>query len=179
MKRARRMLAGATALVMTAGAAAAADMPMMVAPTAPPPVIAPAPTFNWAGTYAGGYVGQIAAPLAVGGHFGFNRVNGRVVFGGEVGLGVIPAGPVLTLSTRGRVGVTLGQRALLYGAAGIELIFVGFPPQPLFSVTGGLEYAVGDRISVFGEVGLFGAIVPFGCCGFPAYRVGVNFHLGQ
>ncbi len=179
MRWAGRIAAGIVALTMTAGAAAAADMPMMVAPTAPPPVIVPAPGFDWAGTYVGGNFSWIGGPVA-GAQFGFNSVNGRMVYGAEAGLGVVTFSPVFQASARARAGVLIGdqERLLLYGTGGLVFYFGG-TTQLLWTVAGGVEFALGDRISVFAEAGIIGSVAPFGCCAFPGLRGGVNFHLGQ
>jgi opacity protein-like surface antigen len=165
-----RYLMGVVGSTLIATSAVAADLPPTPTAVAPPPPMA-APAFDWGGMYFGANVSSIG--LGVGAHVGFNIDRGRMVLGLEGGVGVIVAGPVLTAYAKGRLGVPVGQRALLYGFTTIETIFAG----PAFFVTagGGGEFAFNERISMFAEAGLLAGIAPPGCCGFAA-RVGLNIH---
>lgn len=179
MKLGGRLISGLTALVMTAGAAAAADMPAMVAPAAPPPPppIA-APAFDWGGLYVGGTVSRgIFAPIEVAAQVGYNFVNGRLVYGIEAGARIPPLGPpAVSLFVKGRVGLTLGQRALVYGLVAIEQPLFAGPPT-LWMAGGGAAFGIRDNVSIFAEASVLGSFGG-GCCGL-LIQGGVNFHIGR
>ncbi len=177
MKLTGRLISGLTALVMTAGAAAAADIPMTVAPPAPPPPIV-APTFDWGGLYVGGTVSRGPfAPVEVAAQVGYNFVNGRLVYGIEAGARIPPFGPpAVSLFAKGRVGLTLGQRALVYGFAAIEQPLFAGPPT-LWNAGGGVAFGIRDNVSIFAEAGVLGSFGG-GCCGL-YIQGGVNFHIGR
>lgn len=175
MKRAGRIIVGIAAFAMTAGAAMAADIPV-VAPPAPPPPPAPVATFDWAGIYVGAHVGSFfgGGPINYGVHGGYNIVNGRLVYGVDVRASAYGAFTIYEVMLRARAGFLLRDRLLVFGAAGI-----GWADAPAvgFELGGGVELAVGQRLSIRAEVnqtfiGLAPAIPTF-------YSVGLTFHLGN
>ena len=145
MKLWKTML-GAIGAATIATSAMAADLPTIVAPP-PPPMAAPA--FDWSGRYFGVTV-MTTFPLTgvlVTGHVGWNRVNGNRLTGLELEAGFgIPGG--IVAHAQGRLGFLLGNRALLYGVAGL-----GFSGIPFVSYGAGVEFAVGNAASLFAEVG--------------------------
>ena len=168
-----RYLMGVVGSALIATSAIAADLPPTPTVMAPPAPMA-APAFDWSGMYFGVDIATAAAPISIGGHVGFNIQRGRTVFGLEGGVGVVVAGPVFNAYLKGRAGFVVGQRALLYGMVSINTFFV--PGPPVFWVAGGgAEFAINDRMSIFGEAGVLGVFNPFGCCGV-AIRAGLNIH---
>jgi len=187
MRRAGKIATGIAALMMTAGSAVAADVPEFVTPVAPPPPVA-APGFDWAGPYFGGYLGANFDPGGAGIFFdaglqaGYNWVLGNVLVGVEAYAGfqfiVNPWGNSPPYGgVDARVGTFVGDRAVVYATAGIQRFLV---PGPGFLVplAIGVEVAVRDALSVFGEIG---TMAVFPCCGIDVLRVlfGVNFHPGN
>lgn len=186
MARAGRILCGLAALMLGTGAAAAADLPVVVA-VAPP---APPPTFDWGGAYVGVHLGfwdQIDCEifecdaLEPGVQVGYNFVNGNILYGveGTVGVwwqpwnsGVSPL--FFTLSGRG--GFLLGDKVLLYLEAGIWGYLINGPSALIAGA--GVEFALTNSLSVFGEAKVFKT---FGDPVFPAIwlQAGVNWHIGN
>jgi len=174
----KKIAVAAVALAAMTGSALAADIYVPpVAPPAPPP----APVFSWAGSYAGVYAGVVVppgSPFYFGGFtIGHNFVSGSLVYGLEAQLGAINlgGGAVFGAELNGRVGVAVGatDRALIYGEAGITRL-AGLP-FTILTAGGGIEFAINDRISLYGEAKAI--IIPAGP-GFigTAIRGGVNFH---
>lgn len=170
----KALIAGLAGIAMFGSAATAADIPVIV-PAAPAVVVAPVATgFDWSGIYVGGSV-QVGIGIQAGGQVGFNIVRGNFLFGAEGGVGLLLGNAAISVGGAARVGVLLGQndRLLVYSSVSAGLI----PAGPAFFVGGnaGVEIGIGDRISVFGEAGVFGS-PGNGCCGL-VLRGGINFHL--
>lgn len=187
-----RALACTAAILASASAARAADLSPL--PPPPPPVVAPVTATDWAGPYVGVFAGFIRVPLVrsipinqavvnpnlifdAGVQAGYNFVRGNFLVGVEGRAGLVfvgmPPGTVFSLS--GRAGVLLGaqDRALLFGAAGIGVAPSTF--GPFWSAGGGLEVAVGERWSVFGETRVLNSLGKGGST--LSFQVGINFHL--
>ena len=177
MKRTGKIAASAAALMMVAGSAFAADVPQVVTPVAPPPP--PAPTFDWAGAYVGAHVGDFLgpSPLNFGVHGGFNIVNGNLLYGVDARASAYCCGFVLYEAiVRARAGFLLGDRLLVFGAAGIGLSDFDFGVE----FGGGVEYAIGSSLSLRAEVNaLFDFGGGFGL-EYPLFwSVGLTFHPGN
>ena len=163
----RRMLAGITGAAMLACATA-----LPVAAQDADAAI-PAPGFKWSGVYVGAYAAGVASFL-FGTRVGYNFVGERLVVGVETGAGV--ATFVGFVDIRGRVGALVRERAFAYYVMG--LLFVPAAGQSLFTIGGGLEYAIGRDLSVFAEAG---AVRPVGGPPVfaPIFQIGVNWHPGN
>jgi hypothetical protein len=177
----RGLMLTVAASVATAGSAMAADigpiMPEATAPMAP----APAPSFGWAGPYAG-----IASAVQfcggfcwvnVDGHAGYNMVFGSVLLGveGQVGYWFDPPGDGWFLGATGRVGYVFGN-AVAYAKAGI----IGYFPVTVdfyMPLNVGVEVAIGRAISLFAEAGAQWEVGSNNF--FPSVGLGVNFHIGH
>lgn len=179
MNRIRNALAAATAVVtLVAAPALAADIAPIIVP-APAPVVVPAPVptiHDWTGLYVGVYAGfqnNIPPPYAIGGQAGFNLQRGRLVFGVQGRAGVYMPGADFHFNIDGRVGVVLGQqgRMLAYAVGGAGFIPCCLPVHG--EIGGGVEFALGNRLSVFGEARTF----VFEGIGGLLLRGGVNIHL--
>jgi len=175
MKRARSIVVGFAAFAMTAGTAAAADVPaVVVAPPAPPPPIAA--SFDWAGMYVGTQIGiaSYTPEFEASALGGYNFVFGRFLVGFEVRGGIFVPGPgpayAWQWGAQVRAGVFLGDRALAYVKIGGHYVFGWFTTGAL-----GVELAVGQSVSLFAEVQTF---LPLGG---PSMRVrgGVTWHPGN
>jgi outer membrane immunogenic protein len=118
---------------VTAGSAAAADLPRGPAPYYPPP----SSIYNWTGPYAGlnvGYEwGKVTnssiepSGVAGGGQLGYNWQIGQFVFGGETDIQISGADDTFAPykfsnpwfgTVRGRAGFAINNM-LLYGTAGL------------------------------------------------------------
>jgi outer membrane immunogenic protein len=126
-------VAAFVATMVTAGVAAAADLPR-----GPTPYYAPASSlYNWSGAYAGlnlGYqwgkvTNTVGSPdgIAGGGQVGYNWQNGQFVFGAETDLQLSAASDTFAPwkfsnpwfgTLRGRAGVAFNN-VLLYGTLGL------------------------------------------------------------
>jgi len=186
MARAGRILTGLAALMLGTGAAGAADLPVVVA-VAPP---APPPTFDWGGAYVGVHLGlwdefdceiRECDALEPGVQAGYNFVNGNILYGveGTIGVWWTPwnggASPLFfTLSGRG--GFLVGDKLLVYAELGIWGYFINGPSALIAG--GGVEYALTNALSVFGEAKVFR---PFGGpLGTGIWlQAGVNWHIGN
>ena len=148
------------------------------------------PAFDWSGPYIGVYAGfmriQAAtnnpAPIPRAGiQAGYNIVRGRFLAGVEVQAGIIGFTSPLALEgdLNARLGLLLGERILLYAEAGIMVLYAPSAPPPtvLWTLSGGLEVAIGQSWSIFAEGGI---ARPFGG-GAQAIVVegGLNWHLGN
>lgn len=174
------LIFAAAASAISAGGAMAADvMPIMPAPT--PVVTAPAPSFDWAGPYAGiGASAQFCGRFCwvnAGGHVGYNMVFGSVLVGveGQVAYWNNLNQDGWLLGATGRVGYVFGN-AVAYAEAGFFLYFPTDDPYYV-PLRLGVEVAVGQAISLFAEAGVewAGTTPDF----YPAVGLGVNFHLGH
>ena len=171
-------IAGALAV----GPAMAADPPVPAPPLAAPPVVA-APAFDWNRFYLGAQAGVWFDV----GPFGFNtfrvagqvgknfQVGDRMVLGFDLSAGTYFYGPPLDFEVhgKGRAGFLINDRVLLFASGGL-----GWDGTLGAVVGGGVEAAVGDRISVVLES--FG-LWYFGDPSFSYVSVtaGVNFHFGR
>jgi len=167
-----KLLLSAVGSALIATSAVAADLPAPPVAAPPPPMAAPA--FDWGGVYFGASVGRIVGPLEAQIQVGYNFVRGRMLAGAELAAGVaFGGGFVFSATANARLGLLLGERALIYALGGIEYLFT---PAPLFwTARGGVEYAINDRVSVFGEAGVVGAFGG-GIGPFVTFRTGVNLH---
>lgn len=174
----RTLAAGALALSVSAGAALAADVPQVAAPTIAPVVVPPPmPAFDWAGFYVGtsggtNYVG--IPPYQVGGQAGFNIVRNRLVLGAEMRIGGFLgfASFDLQLEGLGRAGFLVRDRVLVYGAAGLgHVVCCNFT---YWFASAGVEVGIGDRLSAFGEARIYDDFVG-GPIGY-MLRAGINVH---
>ncbi|MGE0611744.1 MAG: outer membrane protein [Hyphomicrobiales bacterium] len=156
------MLAAAAAVALPLGAAQAADLggPKYTYKPAAAPVSKPAP--SWAGWYLGGHLGGVVDgddDFIGGAHLGYNWQPGNVVYGIEGDISFADRIDYLA-SIRGRLGLALGPRALLYGTAGVAFIdadqtfvtpagavFTDSQSEVGFAGGGGLEFKLADNIS--------------------------------
>lgn len=182
MKRTAKLALGMAAIAALATGARAADVAPIIVPSVPSAVQIPVETgFDWQGFYLGA---THAAVFNLGaGDFGwyipslqagYNITFGRLLLGAEAKVGAyIDPSIALTLQFDVRAGLAL-DRVAVYGLFGV--INYGWPPV-WYAVGGaGIEVAIGDRLSVFGEVRLEELFDP------PFYLhavVGVNWHLGN
>jgi opacity protein-like surface antigen len=182
----RILAAGVAGAFLAAGivAASAADLPAPppVAP-APPPPAPMAPAFDWSGLYIGAYGGAIVGggPTVgqAGIQAGFNMVRGAFLAGLEAQIGAVfgAGGVAAEGDVNARLGAILGERVLLYGEAGIGALTDFTTAVAFWTAGGGLEFAVGDRTSLFGEAKVLGAFSG-GCCAY-VFQGGLNFHPGN
>lgn len=181
MKRVGKVAAGIAALMMTAGTAVAADVPQMVVPAAPLP---PAPTFAWAGPYVGVAAGRlfiIGTPIAQNEAMvlaGYNVVNGNLLFGAQVNLGIgfvlNPFNYDFKLGFDARVGMLVNDSTLIYAIAGL----FRYQGAPLAWRAGlGVERAVGESMSIFVEAAVVNIFPVDDWTG--VVMGGVNWHLGR
>lgn len=182
MKLVNKILAGmaGSVLMVAASASMAADIPVMVPPMAPPVIVVPPPAgFDWQGVYVGGVLslGVDPSPFAVGiigvgGQVGFNIVRGSLLFGPVLRAGVVFGPNALVVSGGARAGVLVGaeDRLLIYGGAALAYIPAG--PGLVTTAGGGVEFGIGERLSIYGEtrVLISGGV---GCC---IVMTGVNLH---
>ena len=178
----KRTVLGVGASALMATSAMAADPVAVVAPTPPaqPPMVAAG--FDWGGLYAGVVVEGVFVPGGTFGWYvaaaqlGYNLTFNRFLIGASAAVGAwfdgFGGGP--TVEFVGRAGVAL-DRVAIYGLLGA----VGYGPGGIswFAMGGaGIEVAVGDRLSVFGEVRLEELFTPpF----YPHVTGGVNLHFGN
>jgi hypothetical protein len=184
MKSIAKSLLGSAAATLLATAAFAADAPPLMIPAVQPVVVAPAPApgFSFAGAYAGVLGGAyfeggayINADLQV--QAGFNLVRGALLVGveGRVLAMIFPGAVTVELGADLRAGLVLGDRVLVYGRGGVAI----FSPDGEFNYTlgGGVEVGVGQRLSVFGEAVAYSALGA-GLQGVDL-RAGINLHFGN
>ncbi len=175
MRLTGKLLLGIAGSVLISSAAAAADLtPVMPTPVAPTPP--PAPTFAWAGPYAGVFGGyDFTFALGEGGvQYGYNFGFGNFLAGLEIETGhsFVPAG-IINASLNAHAGVVLANRVFIYGEGGIgEKLFV-----PLWNIGGGVEVAVTNTMSAFAEAK---ANFIVGGGGFLGWQLtaGMNYHPG-
>lgn len=174
MKKARALLLGTAGSLMLATTAMAADIPTPVAPPPPPAPMAP-PAFSWSGPYIGAFAGYDTTLTGVidGVQFGYNFEFGNFLAGLEVET-IYPTfgGTIVDARLNARVGAVLGDVLLIYGEAGIGSWVVA----PVWTIGGGIEYAIGQSISLFAE----GEAVFVMGGGYVATQItaGVNYHAG-
>ncbi|MCC6736081.1 MAG: hypothetical protein IT534_08120 [Bauldia sp.] len=170
MNLVKTLAAGAVALTAMSTASFAADVIYPVVP-APAPVVVPAPvpTPTWTGAYfgvvgaftfvprqseeepnwknlgvIGGYDFQIGSRFVAG-------VNVRTTIPSPVGTGDGFFIGALDANANARAGVLLAnERLLAYGTTGIGVTVYG-GPLSYFTVGGGVEFAINDRVHTFAE----------------------------
>jgi hypothetical protein len=143
------------------------------------PVASPA-NADWNGTYLGVYSGLISSGgtiIPIGGvQGGFTLSRGATVFGiqGEFGA-VVQSGVLIgDVGLSGQFGVTVGEKGLLYGVAGVSAFYGPGALLPHYSFGMGIEFPVGPNgASVFLEPRAFG-VFGSGCC-LVQVRAGVNW----
>ncbi|MGV8841120.1 MAG: hypothetical protein ACWA6X_12555 [Bauldia sp.] len=172
MRRLAMVVAGATASVLAAGAALAADVGPISLPATPPAVPLPSPPgFSFAGPYVGAYGGSVLGEfLQAGIQGGFNFVRGPILIGAEAQVGAaFGGGLAFDGALNARLGAVLGERILVYGEGGIEFVG-GF----VYGVGGGVEIGIGQSISVFVEAKALGVLgAPISAIGVQG---GINWH---
>jgi outer membrane immunogenic protein len=133
----RHLVFGAVALVVTAGAASAADMQPRYAKAPPPMMSAPVQVYNWTGFYIGGHVGGAFA-----GDSSLFGSNGRF-------LGGVQGGADYQFSQNWVLGIE-AQYSWLSGSGGAAGFPGGFAlsqrDRELGSVTGRLGYTWGPTM---------------------------------
>lgn len=175
MKFGRALLLGAAGSVLLAGSAFAADIPQPPGPPPPPPP-PPAPMFSWSGPYVGAFAGYdftLSGAIA-GVQFGYNWEFGNFVAGLEVET-IYPIFGATLVDARlnARLGAAFADKFLVYGEAGIG----SWVAVPVWTVGGGVEYAVSDSLSLFAEAE---AVFVMGG-GYVATQLtgGMNYHAGE
>ena len=172
-----KVLIGVVASAFVAIGAMAADIPtapIVVAPHAP----VAAPAFDWSGLYVGGFLERTVSPLQTGLVVGYNINRGNLVLGFQAGAEIAwGGGAVFGLTASAKAGRPVGERLLLYGITGIDVFFPG-GVAVFWHARAGAEYALNNRISVFGEAGVIGLFNPLDCCQL-SLRAGVNFRPGR
>jgi hypothetical protein len=185
MKWGKRLLAGAAFAALAATSAEAADLTPIMPAEPPMAPVMPAPAFSWSGPYIGHFSTLVHCSGCIpffaiqsGVRFGYNVTAGNALFGVNGGLLAFFHGPPLTFiaEAMARAGVLLGDKVVLYGQIGVDY-FIG-PSAFALTAGGGLEVALGRRVSIFGEV------MPY--WGLPAFvgpywrfTAGVNWHFGH
>lgn len=174
MKLRKSIIVAAVGVAMSATVAKAADSVMPAPPPPPPP---PAPAFDWSGPYIGAFAGVFFDPpfafdsFEAGVQAGYNFVFNNFLVGAEIEAGAFFLGAVAPLvSGDVRAGVLVGQDSVIYGTLG--LLWPG-----LWTAGGGVEFAVSDAVSVFGEVETYWTFAP--SFAGTSLRAGVNFHPGN
>ncbi|MEC9369259.1 MAG: outer membrane beta-barrel protein [Pseudomonadota bacterium] len=169
-----------TRILTVAGALAALSAPMAGSSLAadlggpkytykPAAVPAPLPPASWAGWYLGGHAGGVldGDDDFIGGiHLGRNWQPGNVVYGIEGDISFADRIDYLA-SIRGRLGLALGPRWLVYGTAGVAFIdadqtfvlangatFNDSSSEVGFAGGGGVELKLTDNVSA-GVEGLY------------------------
>jgi outer membrane immunogenic protein len=143
-----RSVVFASALALTAGVAAAADLPPPV--TMPPaPMLSPTPiAYNWSGFYFGAHGGygfsdgDLDDGFVIGGQIGINKQWNNFVLGAEGDGSFTDWGDtnaVGTLRLRGGIAI---DRILVYGTGGVAI-----GDDLGWVAGGGFEYAFNDRLS--------------------------------
>lgn len=170
-----KTLIGAAAAALMSTAASAADF-VTIQPAAPAPMAAPG--FDWSGPYAGAFFSTgVGGVPSVGVQYGYNFLFGsRMLAGLEVTTShwSAPGYPLVDASLNARLGIVADDRVLLYGELGIGT-YIG--AIGVFSAGGGVEIAVSNSFSAFGEVKrlyVVGALAPIATFA----SIGVNYHPG-
>jgi hypothetical protein len=128
--------------------------------------------FGLPGGLGGG--GGGGAPSTFGAMAGFSMTNGRMVFGGDLTLGINTV--VSFANVRARVGALVRPRLQAYLHAGFVYVpILPTPPGPLhFTAGGGLDFAITHDISVFAEVTAIRINIPPAIY-IPVWNVGVTW----
>lgn len=183
MKSLKSIAAGLIATVLAAPAFAADPVIAPVVLVAPAPLVIADPGFDWNGPYAGATVAAVfqttgfdwAIPAV---RVGYNMARGRFFVGAvaDIGWAWGPGVSGMAVAATVRAGLAT-DRALIYGLFGFQAYPYPLPVLPFYAMAGvGAEFALGDRLSVFGEFRLEEVFSP------PFYfhvAGGVNFHFGH
>jgi outer membrane immunogenic protein len=113
------------------------------------PVVDVGSSFDWEGAYVGGLLGYyptFGEPV-VGGQIGYNFLPVENFLVGIEGTGLVYFGGDFELWLHGKAGVAMDNVAL-YGLAGVGTFNFNVP---LYSLGVGIEVAVADQVSLFGE----------------------------
>lgn len=155
-----------SALLLSAGAASAADL---VIPPPPGPVVVAEPAkqagFDWDRFYGGIQGGAWFSFGLYDTDFAFDTVRAAAIIGRNIAIGnrmvvgveavggfyIYPGEVIFEAYGIGRVGVLLGDRALMYGAAGLGYDFDPVGGGPFMVLGGGLEVGVLGQLSVRAE----------------------------
>lgn len=177
VKRSKLALGSVVGFVLSASGAVPADLTESPLPEAVLQQVG-APEFDWGGHYAGALAGYDRSCSCVvdGVQVGFNAVWGNVLLGIEFETlhSTIAPFTIVDASAVARFGVILGGRSLVYGQAGIGGWLAGIPA---WTAGAGVEFAVGETISVFAE-GRAVFALPSIFVG-TQYVGGVNLHVGD
>ena len=175
----KRAAASAALVLASTIAVNAADLTPAYTPAPPPPAVSYTPMigFDWSGPYVGAYGGYLIGVGfgQAGAQAGYNFMLGNTFVAGiEVQAGGIWAFPGLLgeANANARLGAAFGD-VLVYAEGGVGIIY---PVAFTWNAGGGLEYAINNDFSVFGEakaVGAFGG----GYIG-TTVQAGVNWHFG-
>jgi len=136
---------------------------------------------DWSGFYFGVYgefthvnVGPGVNVWGVGKRIGYNFDTGNIIFGVEGAAEYQWQTPSWDVQVVGRLGVELGDAALLYATAG-----VGHVTAPVASnyatVGGGIEYMVTENVSIRGDY-KYKAIIPGGAPDSHNFSIGLSYH---
>ena len=141
----------------------------------------PGGAFDWAGLYFGTHIGRISdnvvqanSPWLGGVQVGYNFGGTGFVAGPEVETSwLFNNGAVINAALNGRAGAVLGN-ILIYGEAGIGTI----QWNPIWTIGGGAELAMGDQIGLFAEGKAMFLLAGGG--GVDGFQVngGLNIHFG-
>ncbi len=155
------MLAG-----VSSGPAAAAEI---VTPFVP----------NWNGlslSFFTGQIGFVGSGRSYGVMGGYSMTRGRMVFGGDLTLGI--AQVIGFANVRARIGALVRPRLQAYLHAGLVYVpIIPSPPGPLhLTVGGGMAFAVTPDIAIYTEVTAIRVdIPPPGAIFIPVWNVGVTW----
>lgn len=182
MKKLASLLLGGAGVIV-ASSVMAADIAPIVVPG--PVVVVPAPApagYSWTGFYVGAQAGVwLENDFALHsarfiGQAGFDfEVGGRMVVGAFAQAGVND-GTEFEWAAGGRAGILLGERVLLYTATSLT----NGPNNDFgLNIVGGAEFALGGRLSLVAEGGIYHE---FGNTPFIDHIVlstGINFRFGR
>lgn len=161
-------LSVALAALLVAAPAIAADLVVDV-----PAVDEVVPAgFDWEGAYVGGHLGWAGFPAYyAGGEIGYNFLPAESFLLGIEGSGYLLSGGGAELFVNGKAGFVADSVAI-YGLAGLGYATAG--GIGLWDVGAGIEVAVTDSVTVYGQAKLNQAIgnIP----NVPFLQAGVRFH---